>query len=377
MLFYLSRSVRADSISLTQLGDRMSEVRRKRPVHVWFQGRQVQFDDLVVFSVSVGCQQAFPVLIRGVGNLASSGGSQIILHAEIVGEYRGGGANFCAHVANGGHSSAADAVDAGAEVLDDRPGSSLHRQDTSDLQDYVLGAGPALQRSSQLHADDFGTFQLPRYVGHHVHGVGATHADAKAAEAAAVGRVRVGTDHQQAWESVVLEDDLMDDAGARVPETDAVLGPGCLQEVVHLLVDVFRALQVLLAAHLRLDQVVAVNRGRHGDFWQSYQGKMATLERQISTSEIEMTGKLISLRRARRLHVVSSNTRADKLQHGHLSGRVLHSDAIWSQPEVAGSTDNFLLVGFIEVRVQNFLGECQWPVQSATISHVQSWMCPG
>ena len=256
----------------------MSEIGRERSVDVRLQGGQVQFDDLVVFSVSVGSQEAFPVLVSGVGDLASSGGSQIILHTVIVGEQGGSGANLCAHVANGGHPGAADAVDAGAEVLDDRTGSSLHRQDASHLQDHVLGAGPAFQRASQLHADDFRTLQFPRYVGHHVNGVGAAHADAEAAQTAAVWRVRIGADHQQAGESVVLEDDLMDDAGAWVPETDAVLGAGRLQEVVHLLVDVFRALQIFLAAHLRLDQVVAVNRGRHGDFWQSCQEKMATLK---------------------------------------------------------------------------------------------------
>ena len=43
-------------------------------------------------------------------------------------------------------------------------------------------------------------------------------------EAAGVGRVAVGADHHPAREGVLLEHDLVDDAAARLPEADAVLG---------------------------------------------------------------------------------------------------------------------------------------------------------
>ena len=53
----------------------------------------------------------------------------------------------------------------------------------------------------------------------------------------------------------------MDDAAARFPEPDSVLGAGGGQEVVHLAVYVLSAGQVLVALNLGLDQVVIVNGG--------------------------------------------------------------------------------------------------------------------
>ena len=55
----------------------------------------------------------------------------------------------------------------------------------------------------------------------------------------------------------------MNDAAAGFPEPDSVLGPGGGEEVVHLLVHLLGALQVLLSLDLGLNEVVAVDRGRH------------------------------------------------------------------------------------------------------------------
>ena len=95
---------------------------------------------------------------------------------------------------------------------------------------------------------------------------------------------------------VVLEHDLVDDAGARAPEARAVLRGGGLQEVIDLLVLGERLAQVALALDARLDQVVAVDRGRHRD------------------------------RGPPRLH---------ELQHGGLAQHVLQHDAIGTQEEIA------------------------------------------
>src|SRR6266550_2854218 len=90
---------------------------------------------------------------------------------------------------------------------------------------------------------------------------GAAHADREHPEAAAVGRVGVGADHEPAGEGVVLEDDLVDDPGARLPEADPVFPRGRAEEVVDLLVLADRASQVVRAAALGTDQMVAVERG--------------------------------------------------------------------------------------------------------------------
>ena len=88
----------------------------------------------------------------------------------------------------------------------------------------------------------FGTRVLNGQPGHHVDRVGAADADRDHAEAARVRRVAVGADHHPAGERVLLEHDLVDDPGARLPEADAVLRRHGAQELVDLGVHVERAL---------------------------------------------------------------------------------------------------------------------------------------
>lgn len=92
-------------------------------------------------------------------------------------------------------------------------------------------------------------FQLPRNVRHHIDSVSAAHANAQAAEATcefpsiknssgrikstAIGCVAIGADEKQAGESVILENNLMNNTRARLPKADAILGAGRRQEVVH------------------------------------------------------------------------------------------------------------------------------------------------
>ena len=57
----------------------------------------------------------------------------------------------------------------------------------------------------------------------------------------------------------------MDDATARLPEPDPVLGTGGGQKVVNLLVDILGPGQVLVSFNLSLDQVVAVDSGGDRD----------------------------------------------------------------------------------------------------------------
>lgn len=59
--------------------------------------------------------------------------------------YTSGSTDLGTHVANGSHSGTGDGVNARAVVLNDRSGTALHGEDTRDFQDYILGAGPALQ----------------------------------------------------------------------------------------------------------------------------------------------------------------------------------------------------------------------------------------
>ena len=64
-----------------------------------------------------------------------------------------------------------------------------------------------------------GIEHLPRQPGHHLDRVRAAHADRARAQPAGVRGVRVGADDQRAREGVVLQHDLVDDAGARAPRS--------------------------------------------------------------------------------------------------------------------------------------------------------------
>lgn len=165
-----------------------------------------------------------------------------------------------------------------------------------------------------------GGLQLPGQAGHDVHCIGAAHADSAHTETASIHRVRVCADHHASWEGVVLQHDLqtkgqrpshcrstvllrthreelwwmmlrpsaacklrgvcsmpgvpnataiaaaaaahlVDDAGARLPEANAILGASRGQEVVHLLVGLNGSRQVgnatKLAFPARMQRIVS------------------------------------------------------------------------------------------------------------------------
>lgn len=182
----------------------------------------------------------------------------------------------------------------------------------------TLGGSPAGHLAGKLNTNDLGALELPREVGHDVDRIGTADTDGNHAETTGVGSVRVGTDHHTTGESVVLQHDLVDDTRARLPETDAVLGRGGGQKVVDLLVDVLGAGQVLGAAELGLDQVVAVHGRGHGDRGQ--------------------TGR-------------------HELEQGHLGGGVLASNTVGAQLEVRRAAGNVLVLGVVQVAVDDLLGQ--------------------
>lgn len=127
----------------------------------------------------------------------------------------------------------------------------------------------------------------------------------------------VGTDEETTGESIVLENDLVDNTRARAPETKVVLGAGRGQEVVNFLVDADGAGKILLTTNLGLNQVVTVDGGGVGDG--------------IHTSRHE-------------------------LEDGHLSSGVLAGNAVGAELEVRLATLDFLAVGIIQMGVEDLLG---------------------
>ena len=213
------------------------------------------------------------------------------------------------------------------EVLNDSASASLDGEDTGELEDDVLGGGPAGELAGELHTNDLGGLELPGEVGHDVDGIGTTDTDGAHTETTSVGGVRVGTDEETTGEGIVLEEDLVDDTRAGLPESDVVLGAGAGEEVVDLLVDANGALEILGTANLGLNQVVAVDGAGVGD--RGHAGR-------------------------------------HELEDSHLCGGILAGNTVGSQLEIGNATLDLLAVGVIQVRVENLLGVGERAVEAGT-----------
>ena len=277
---------------------------------------EINLDDLVVDRAIVGAKVLGDLVCR-VGDGLAPGGLQVLGQVVVVTEHAAGGTDLGAHVADGGLAGGADAVGTRPVVLDDGTGAALNGEHASHFKNDVLRRRPARERAGEPDADDLRPTHVEREARHHVDRVGAADTDGDHAQPASVGGVAVGSDHHAAGEGVVLEHDLVDDAAARTPEADAVLGADAAQEVVHLAVGVDRDAQVDLGAHLGGDQVVAVHGAGH--------------ER-------------------------GRQTCGHELQQGHLCGGVLHGDPVGVEVVVrAAALDGF--GGVVEVVEQDLFGQ--------------------
>jgi hypothetical protein len=265
--------------------------------------------------------------VGGVGDGLPPGGLEVGGHVRVVGEDRRRGADLGSHVADGPLAGGRDAVGAGAEVLDDGTGAALDGEDLGDLQDDVLRARPTGELAGEVDADQLGPPDVEREGGHHIDGIGAADADGHHPEAPGVGGVAVGADHHPAREGVVLEHDLVDDPRSRLPEADAVAGRHRPEELVDLAVAVEGELQVEVGAGLGQDEVVAVDRGRHG--------------------------RLVE-------------TGGHELQQRHLGRRVLHGDPVRVEVGVADGAVQPRVLGRAQVVEQDLLGEGERPAEAPT-----------
>ena len=124
---------------------------------------------------------------------------------------------------------------------------------------------------------------------------------------------------------VILEHHLVDNAGARPPEAGAVLRRRRPQEIVDLLVLGERLAEILSALGARLDQMVAMHRGRDSDLV------------------------------APRLH---------ELEQAGLAEHVLEDDAVGPEQQVALAGLELLVLRIVEVAEQDLVGESQRLAQS-------------
>ena len=223
-------------------------------------------------------------------------------------------------------AGARDRLGAGSEVLDDPVGAALDGEDVEELEDDVLGRRPAVERAGELDADHLGLENLPVETGHDVHRIGAADAARDHPETAGVGGVRIGAEHHPAGEGVILEHDLVDDAGARLPEAETVARRCRLEEIVDLAVEIDGGLDVGVGAGAGEDEVVAVDRRGH--------------RRGVAAREHE-------------------------LEQRHLGGGVLHGDPVGLELDIGLAALENLVLGVGQVAEEHLLGEGERLVETA------------
>lgn len=312
--------------SLLELGDGSGKIGSEGTVDVGLELIEVDLNELIVLSTLI-LTEGSSVLAREVTNVLTLGGLQVVVHAVVEGEDRGGSTNLGTHVTDGTHTSARQGVNTGTVVLDDGTGTTLDGEETGDLKDDILGGGPAGHLTSEADTNDVRGLQLPRETSHNIDGIGTTDTNSGGSETTSVGGVRVSTDDQTTGESVVLKHDLVNDTGTGLPETDVVLGGRGGKEVVDLLVDVVGTSKILLTSNLGLNQVVTVDGGGGLD---------------------------------------AVHASGHELKNGHLGGGILASNAIGAQLEVRDTTLDVLAVGVVKVRVQDLLGVSERTLQTRT-----------
>lgn len=84
--------------SLLELADGSGKIGGERTVDVGLELGEVNLDELVVLGALILAELS-GVLAGEVTDLATLGGGQIVVHAVVEGEERGGGTNFSTHVA--------------------------------------------------------------------------------------------------------------------------------------------------------------------------------------------------------------------------------------------------------------------------------------
>lgn len=192
----------------------------------------------------------------------------------------------------------------------------------------TLRSSPPRKLAGKLDTEHLGCLQFPGETSHDIDGISTSNTNGSHTQTTGIGCVRVSTDKQSTGESVVLEDDLVNDTRAGLPETNVVLCARSGQEVIDFPVDVVGASQILRTANLSLDKMVAVHSGRGSD------GRHASRH---------------------------------ELQDGHLSGGILAGYAVGAELEVAAAALDFLVVGVVQVGVENLLGEGQRTIE--TLAH--------
>lgn len=125
---------------LLKLGDRGSQVRGEGTVDVRLKLAEVELNELVVLSTLI-LPEVLGVGAGEVTDVLTASSLEVVVHAVVEGEERGGGTNLSTHVTDGTHTSAGEGVDTRAVVFNDSTSTTLDSEDIGNLQDDICSIG--------------------------------------------------------------------------------------------------------------------------------------------------------------------------------------------------------------------------------------------
>ena len=161
---------------------------------------------------------------------------QIARHLFIPREDRRRRAKLRPHIGDGRLAGRADGRRTRADIFDNRVGATGNAKLPRHPQDDVLGRGPAAKFSGQINRDTLWIQQFPRQTGNYLDRVRAADTHGTGAKPARIGRMRIRGDDHRAGKSIILQHDLMDDPGARPPETRAIACGSRAEKIIDLFV---------------------------------------------------------------------------------------------------------------------------------------------
>mmetsp|Transcript_32519 Transcript_32519/g.81519 ORF Transcript_32519/g.81519 Transcript_32519/m.81519 type:complete len:453 (-) Transcript_32519:772-2130(-) len=121
-----------------ELANRSGQIGSERTVEMRLKSRQIDLHHFVVLSTFISAQ-VLGKLTSCISNVLAVGCCQVIIHTAIERESTSGSSNLGTHVTDSTHASARHAIYTRTKVLDDCTGTTLHCENTSHLQDDILG----------------------------------------------------------------------------------------------------------------------------------------------------------------------------------------------------------------------------------------------
>ena len=128
--------------------------------------------------------------------------------------------------------------------------------------------------------------------------------------------------------SIVFQNNLVNDSRTRFPKSKSIFSTSRSQKVVNLLVGFLSTSKILDSVNLSFNQVITMDGGWNSDSWK---------------------------------------TCRHELQKRHLGSSVLASNSVGTKVQVRASSLNVLILGIIQVAIDNLFSKGQWVLQSNKI----------